>query len=265
MNTITVNFQNHDPIHIQLEQSTTADLFKDLMARNLARDKPIWRDPMRYTLEYFRELCVEIKEKLGWEWNMDNFNLESTVDFHKDIERFLDKEQSFKKIPGELQNLLHEAHYCIHNLQYTNKDNPRGAFLQFEWFNDDYVDLPTDKEFSTELDLGDIILQNPYVGHPPMQCWQNNDYKNIMRTCAYHDRILPGLKIVTTKKGAPLDIEKYKKWWSDKCPDFVAQEGMERIIKYTGFPVIGKVNNIEHLREIVNEKTLALEGITIND
>jgi hypothetical protein len=157
---------------------------------------------------------------------------------------------------------LHEAHYCIHNIQYTNNKNPRGAFLQFEWFNDDYVDLPLDKEFSHQVDVGDIVLQNPYVGHPPIQCFCDDDYKNISRTCAYHDRILPGLKIVT-KNGIGFSIEKYKKWWNDNCKEFVAKEGMDQILKYTGFPVIGKVNNIEHLKTIINEKSLALEGIKI--
>mgnify|MGYP003116124053 FL=1 len=263
MKQIIINFQTHGPIHIQLEESRTAELFAGLLQKNLSREKPIWRDPMKYTLGYFKTLCMEVKEKLGWDWNMEGFSMESTVHFHKDIEDFLEKEQSFRKIPGELQNLLHEAHYCIHIIQYMNNKNPRGAFLQFEWFNDDYIDLPLDKEFSRQVDVGDIILQNPYVGHPPIQCFCDDDYKNISRTCAYHDRILPGLKIVTYTSNIRFSIEKYKKWWNDNCKEFVAKEGMDQILKYTGFPVIGKVNNIEHLKTIINEKSLALEGITI--
>ncbi len=262
MTKIIVNFHDHGPINIQLEQSQTAELFLKLFTKNLTKEKPVWRDPMRYTMTYFQQLCQEIKDKLGWDWDMKEFSIENTVTFHKDIENFLEKEQSFRKVPGELQNLLHEAHFCIHNIEHMDRENPRGASIQFEWFNDDYIALPEDKKFNHQINVGDIVLQNPYVGHPPIQCWQMNDYKNIARTCAYHDRILPGLKI-NIQKGAKIDIDQYKEWWKNNCNDFVVKEGMEKILKYTGFPVIGKVNNIDYLNDIITEESLTLEDITI--
>ena len=264
MKQIIVNFQTHHPLVINLEDSETAELYLTLLQDNLTRTPPMWRDPMKYDIKYFRELCKEIKEKLGWDWDMTNFTMASTVDFHKDIENFLEKDRSFRNIPGEHQNLLHEAHFCIHTIQHRDDNFPRGSSLQFEWFNDDYVVLPDNKVFEVNPGFGDIILQNPYVGHPPIQCWQNNDYKNITRTCAYHDRILPGLKInLTHNTKYGLNLDKYKGWWTDECADFVAINGMEKIIKYTGFPIIGQVLNKDHLEKIVPDKELKFEGIEI--
>jgi hypothetical protein len=262
---IKAHFQGQDPIVMALEDSRTSELYLRVLERNLESEPPRWRDPMKYDLEYFKILCLEIKDRLGWKWDMENFSTEQTVLFHKDIEDFLEKDQSFKNVPGEYQNLLHEAHYCIHAIQYRDPKLPRGAFLQLEWFNDDHEDLPEDKDFKHYLDFGDVLLQNPYVGHPPLQCWLNNDYRNIDRTCAYHDRIKPGIKInVYRHKGETLDVDKYKKWWVERCSSFTAKEGIDKILRYTGFPVIGKVVNQEQLEKIINIKQLQFERLEIS-
>ncbi len=263
MTQINVNFQNQSPVIIDLQKGDTEDIYIQLLKDNLEKQPPMWRDPLQYDLDYFKQLCQQIKKQLGWAWDLDKWDLESTVQYHKDIEHYLEKDESFKNIPGEQQQLLHEAHFCIHQIQYSDDRLPRGAFLQLEWFNDSYKELPDSKEFKVDLDYGDVILQNPYVGHPPIQCWQNRDNSNIDRTCAFHDRILPGLKIVLTQKPSALDYERYKKWWSEECTDFVNKVGMDKIIKYTGFPVIGEIRDKQHLGDIIKIKGLKFEGITI--
>ena len=267
---INVVFQNQKILELGLEENTTTRSYLQLLDKNLKRGLPMWRDPLKYNLEYFKKLCLEIKDKLKWEWDMDSFTQDKMVVFHKDIEKFLDKEQSFRKIPGEYQNLIHEAHYCIHTIQYREglpnpHLTPRGIFLQLEWFNDDYMTLPEDFEFKLVPNYGDILLQNPYVGHPPLQCYKDDDYKNISRTCAFHDKIKPGINIHLDRSGPldEIDMEKYKKWWMEKCRDFVEKEGMDKIIRYTGIPVIGKVKDLKLLENIVNTEYLKIESIEI--
>ena len=263
MKKILVHFEEHQPLVIGLEDSETANSFHSLLAKNLAQSQPIWRDPLKYDLKYFQELCVQIKNKLGWPWQLEQFDLAKAVTLHKDLENYLEKDKSFRNIPGDQQMLLHEAHYCIHNILHMDASMPRGAFLQFEWFNDDHVQLPEDANFVKHPSYGDIELQNPYVGHPPQQCWQENDYKNIDRTCAFHDIIKPGIKINLVKESSSVDMNAYEKWWKTNCKDFVDKVGWSQILKYTGFPIIGKVKNLDHLSTIEGDKSLIFKSVEL--
>ena len=150
-------------------------------------------------------------------------------------------------------------------MQYGDKQ--RTPFIQIEWFNDDGESLPEGTEFTNELEFGDIVLQNPYVGHPPVQCFQQNDYKNIERTCQFHDIIKPGVKINTFEipvKGYN-DHEKYKLWWHKHCKDFVDRVGWSTIEKYTGWPKVGHVIDKDNLNNIKYEKEIKLLGIKTYD
>jgi hypothetical protein len=265
MSEITVKFKNCPEFDIELYNNTTVNLFLEILKNNLSKELPIFRDPKKYTEEYLGKLIIEVKEKLGWDWLKDQYSIENTVKFHKDIESLLDKEGDFSKIPGDLQNLIHEAHFCIHAIQYLDIERPRGPFLQLEWFNDDYVNLPKNAEFNQCVNFGDLILQNAYVGHPPIQCWQQNDYKNIERTCAFPDRIKPGIKINLCDPAKKFNWDLYESWWRTNCTEFVNRVSFEKIKYYTGFNIIGKVKNTELLKNILNEPLLEVEKVYIHD
>jgi hypothetical protein len=264
MPNIFVHFQNHNPLIVDLEDSETAGLYLEVLRRNLEKEAPIWRDLLKYDLEYFKELCWQVQKTLGWNWDMANFTTSDTVRFHKDIENSLLKENSFDNIPGEHQQLIHEVHHCLHNMEVKDAKYPRGDFLQFEWFNGDYEEMPSDKKFKIGPELGDIILQNPYVGHPPLQCYMFNDYQQIERTCAFQDRIKPALKIgLSNDTHFQFDEDDYKTWWIKKCPGFVDKHGMDTVLRYTGWPVIGKVRDIDYLNQLVKIKELNFESLEI--
>jgi hypothetical protein len=259
---IKINIEHHQPLVISMVESNTSKLYMEILSRNLARGDFVFRDPVKYTPEYFHSLCLRAKEELGWSWIRDDYSLEQTTDMHKNIESTLEKTESFKNIPGNQQNLIHEAHFCIHQMQYSTQG--RTPSIQIEWFNDDYEDLPNDADFRVDLEFGDLILQNPYVGHPPLQCWQQNDYKNIDRTCQFHDVIKPGIKINTTDLAPKLDLDVYKSWWTNKCGEYVQKVGWENILKYTGFPKIGEVIDKDNLRRIVlDSKPLNIKKIEL--
>tara|TARA_R110000803_G_scaffold169041_1_gene232090 strand:+ start:1105 stop:1893 length:789 start_codon:yes stop_codon:yes gene_type:complete len=259
---IKINIEHHQPLVISLVESNTAKLYTEILSKNLARENFVFRDPVNYTPEYFHSLCLRVKEELGWDWIRDDHSIDQTTNMHKNIENTLEKTESFRNIPGDQQNLIHEAHFCIHQMQYSKQG--RTPFIQIEWFNDDYEDLPADAEFTFAPEFGDLILQNPYVGHPPLQCWQQNDYKNIDRTCQFHDIIKPGIKINTTDVKLELDLDMYKSWWINKCSDYVQKVGWENILKYTGFPKIGEVIDKDNLRRIVlDSKPLNIKKIEL--
>lgn len=262
MNHIQIFFKNNDPIIIELIDHAVADKFFKLVKINLQKEKPIFRDHAKYNEAYLKELAVKLKKELQWNWLSKDYCIEDTVAMHKEIENLLEKDHSFKSIPGHLQNLIHEAHFCIHAVQYANKNKPHGDFLQLEWFNDDFVELVEDIKFNTQLSVGDIMLQNPYVGHPPLQCYQQNDFKNILRTCTFHDRIKPGIKINLGILDG-VNLENYKNWWHQKAPDFVNLHGFDKILYYTGFPVVGKVTNLQTLQEVLRTPILELDKVVL--
>lgn len=263
MTQILVHFQHKKPLLVNLENSQTSALYLSLLRRNLSKEDPIWRDLLKYDLNYFKKLAGDVNEALGWNWDLQDLSHSNTTRFHKDIEALLAKEKSFDDIPGEHQQLIHEIHHCLHNIEVRDENHPRGDFLQFEWFNGDYEKMPEDKQFTENPKFGDIILQNPYVGHPPLQCYMFNDYKQIDRTCAFQDRIKPALKIGISEKTHLVDKTQYIKWWNEKCPLFVEKMGMETIMRYTGWPVIGEVEDKEYLRQLVEIKELNFEGLEI--
>lgn len=259
---IKIYIEHHQPLVISLVESNTAKLYTEILSRNLARGDFVFRDPVKYTPEYFHSLCLRAKEELGWSWVRDEYSLEQTTDMHKNIESTLEKTESFRNIPGDQQNLIHEAHFCIHQMQYSKRG--RIPFMQIEWFNDDHEDLPADADFTFNLEFGDLILQNPYVGHPPIQCWQQNDYKNISRTCQFHDIVKPGIKIVTTPTYTGFDLQKYKEWWFEKCREYVDSVGWDSIEHYTGFPKIGQVIDKDNLHKVVKDsKPLNIKKIEL--
>ena len=258
---IQISIDKHQPLVIDLFENAVTEAYIKVLKRNLSNNDFVFRDPVKYTPNYFQELCNQVKDQLDWDWVKDEYSIEQTTAMHKFIESTLDKTESFKNIPGHLQNLIHEAHFCIHQIQHGN--TTRVPCIQIEWFNDDYEVLPPEADF-TEPDFGDVILQNPYVGHPPIQCYEQNDYQNISRTCQFPDIVKPGIKINTQGKVDSPDPEEYKAWWFEKCGSYVDQVGWEKIEYYTGFTTIGRVLDKNNLRSIVTDnKPLNIKKIEL--
>lgn len=265
MSKIEIKFSKHKPVIIEVMENETSRLFNQVLQRNIVNNDQVWRDPLKYTKEYFQTLCKDVAVQLGWNWIKDEYSIEQTTKMHKKIEQTLEKSESFRTIPGHLQNLIHEAHFCIHQMQYSKQD--RSPFIQIEWFNDDYEPIPEDAVFTTDVGFGDVILQNPYVGHPPIQCYQQNDFSDIARTCQFHDIIKPGVKIQTNEKNNKdtWDYDQYRSWWMTNCQDYVEKVGWETIDHYTGWPKIGKVLDLDNLLNIKYEKEITLIGLEVYD
>ena len=83
-----------------------------------------------------------------------------------------------------------------------------------------------------------------------------------MRTCTFHDRIKPGIKINLFQL-VDIDLEKYKNWWHENGLEFVNLHGFKKILSYTGFPVVGKVTNLQTLQEVLKTPILELDKIVL--
>lgn len=261
---IKVLFDGAPELDIDIKDTKSGKLFLNLFEDNLKRSFPVFRDPAKYTPHYLKELSLQIRDVLGWHWMDDDYSTQQTVAFHKHLETILEKESSFAKVPKKFHELLHETHFCIHAVQFKKAQWPHGTDIQIEWFNNDYADLPEDAEFKVQPEFGDVFMQNPYVGHGPFMCWLQNDYKNISRTCAFHDRVKPGMRInLTPNDELPFDWEKYESWWNENCKKFLDQHGFGKIKKYTGAPLLGKVKNLDVLSEIIKINVLNLREVKV--
>ena len=253
---ILINYKNFPSLEIELDSSSIKDQYKTLV-RKCSSQRPISRDPRRYTEEYFRTLCEQAKEKLGWAWVYESYPLLVTTLLHKDIENFLSK--GFENIPEEHDDLLHELHYGLHALQ-SNHD--RGNWIQVEWFNDQGFAIPDDFEFSTQLEFGDVKLQNPYVGHDPAFVYFQKDHTNIKQTCRFHDLARPGINVMIKDYSVKVDRH-YREWFSTQAPDWVAEQGWDKILRYTGWPKVGRVKNLNVLEQIADSDQFEIESVVV--
>lgn len=253
---ILVKYKDFPSLEIQLDQSPIRDPYKNLV-RSCCNYLPISRDPKRYTEEYFRTLCEQAKQKLGWDWVVESYPLSVTTLLHKDIEIFLSN--GFTNIPEDYDNLLHELHYGLHALQ---SHHDRGNWIQVEWFNDAGFSMPDDFAFSTHLQFGDVKLQNAYVGHDPAFVYLQQDHTNIKQTCRFHDYIRPGINIMIKDYRVKVD-HRYQEWFLKQAPDWVSEHGWDKILRYTGWPKVGRVKNLDVLEQIADSDQFEIESVSI--
>jgi len=255
-NNIVVKFKDQPELYIKLDDNLTAFVWLELFEKNYQQEFPIFRDQKKYTLEYLNQLALQAKTKLDWDCETNIKSIEDTVRLHKNLETML--ANGFNSIPAEYDNLIHELHFCLHKAEYIDiksQTNNR-HWLQIEWFNNDGVPLDLTFKHIRKLEFGDIRLQNPYVGHIPWQVYEQNDYENIFQTCKFHDFVRPGLYIHTGSPMPNINLDEYMAWWQNNAPEFVAYHGLDKILHYTGHPVIGQVTNLDALKTVVNSNDI---------
>ena len=257
---INVNFARCPTIKISVDPTDIGIQYFNLVKENYNREQPIYRDINKYTFDYLKSLAVEASEVLGWDWIVDNYTIENKAIFHKDIELLLGN-TGFDQIPHEYDNLLHELHYGLH-VYKLDKNQKRGGWLQIEWYNDDGFELDYSFEFQPELKFGDIKLQNPFVGHGPLQMYYEQDFINISQTCKFQTFVKPGINISTDRFEKITFKDKIIELFQLHDPDFVELHGVEKIKHYTGYPVIGRVINLNDLYACLKTHILELDSLT---
>ena len=258
-NDVVVKFKNQPELHIQLDDNPTASAWLELFKKNYQREFPIFRDQKKYTLAYLNELANRAKIQLGWKDTIEIKTINDTVQLHKNLEKTL--ANGFENISADNDELIHELHFCLHKSEYIDISNNTHfrQFLQIEWFNNDGIELDINFQHLMYCEFGHIRLQNPYVGHIPLQVYDQNDFSNIMQTCKFHDFIRPGLYIHTAHRPIhehEFNKEQYINWWMTYAKEFVDLHGMDKILHYTGQPVIGRVLNLDDLETVVNSNNI---------
>ena len=253
-----VIFKYLPPLILNIADTTLGQQYKELVKKNYENEFPIFRDRAKYTIEYMLQLAREAKKKLGWDWSFDHYDIGITALLHKDIERLVGN--GFSSIPAELDNLIHELHYCLHVVQ-DPKHKKRDGWLQIEWYNDSGFNLTGTDIFSHTMKFGDLRLQNPYVGHGPLQIFLEKDFTNIPQTCKFHNFVKPGINISLQDFNFPVNTDLILSQFKTHAPEFVEQHTEKTIKNYIGYPIIGNVSNLEDLHKVVNAPLLELERI----
>lgn len=255
-NDIVVKFKDQPELYIKLDDNSTVSAWLELFKKNYQQEFPLFRDQKKYTLEYLNQLAVQAKNELGWDCETDIKSMKDTVLLHKNLETTLAKGFSF--IPEKYDKLIHELHFCLHKAEYIDFTtySYNRYWLQIEWFNNDGFPLDPTFKHTHKLEFGSIRLQNPYVGHIPWQVYIQNDYENIFQTCKFHDFVRPGLYIHTGGTQLDINLDEYLTWWNTYAPEFIAYHGIDKILHYTGHPVIGHVINLNDLETIVNSNDI---------
>ena len=124
-----VIFKDLPPLILNIADTTLGQQYKELVKKNYENEFPIFRDRAKYTIEYMLQLAREAKKKLGWDWSFDHYDIGITALLHKDIEQLVGN--GFGSVPAEIDNLLHELHYCLHVVQ-DPKHKKRDGWLQIE-------------------------------------------------------------------------------------------------------------------------------------
>ena len=262
-NNLLIYFKNLPPLQAEIEQSITGNNYYSILKENYNIQMPIFRDPAKYTGDYMTSLVEQANHKLGWKWEYTPGNHEVAARLHKDIETLLEK--GFDSIPADCDELVHEIHQCLHSLN-EGKDALviRQDWLQIEWYNDNIVPIGDSFEFQDSMEFGDLKLQYPFVGAGPLQIYMEKDYEKISQTCKFQTVIRPGINIVIDKFDKFIEHKKLLEDIKQHDDNFYNLHGPEKILRYTGYPVIGKVTNLDTLAYIVKQPTLEFEKLEFN-
>lgn len=256
-------FKDLPVLTAELEDSVTGKNYYNLLYKNYNSQMPILRDPAKYTVEYMSSLVKQANHKLGWNWDYKAGDHEVAARLHKDIEVLLEK--GFDSIPADCDELVHEIHQCLHLLnEGRNHSVLRQDWLQIEWYNDNTIPIDDSFKFQDSTTFGDIKLQYPFVGASPLQLYIEKDYQKISQTCKFHSVIRPGINIVINNFKKFTEHQKLLDDIKKNDDTFYHLHGPEKILRYTGYPVIGKVTNLDDLMYIVKQPILEFEKIEFN-
>jgi hypothetical protein len=257
---IDLKFVNQPTLQLLINDDDVGYRYFNLVKENYSIQPPIFRDHLKYTVEYMHSLAKEAQEKLGWNWDADVYTITNTALLHKNIEELVGV-GGFDNVPAEYDNLLHELHYCLHLIQDNKEHKTRSGWLQIEWYNDAGFPLDDNYKFSRELKFGDIKLQNPWVGHGPLQIYLEQDFTKISQTCKFHNFVKPGINLVIgdfVEFTAVEDLlDEFKKF--DR--EFVDLHGIEKIKHYIGYPVVGRVLNLDEFVTVISAPLLEFENL----
>lgn len=262
MTTMEIKFKNFKSLALTFDNNSSVDTWKKLFLNDLKTGLPIYRDAKKYTPEFLNGVYKDLCDGLGWE-RLELNSLENTVLAHKNLEVFLEK--GFEHVPEEWDQHLHDFHYGLHLQENLNfKPCESRPNIQLEWFNDVSEPLGDDFKHTLTTGFGDIHMLYPHVGSSPTKLFLQNDHHDAEQTCRFHDVIKSGFTILT--KGSEAHEENsmngYKQWWITNAPEFVEKHGMEKLLHYAGYPVMGKVRNLDVLEEIAEtNEILELEDI----
>ena len=263
MSIIYVKFKHYPALELVVNDTPLGDRFKQLIKDNLQNSLPVYRDRVKYSVEYMFELAHQAKEAFNWDWEIPKYDLAHTTILHKDLERLLGT-TGFEHVPEQYDHLLMEMHYCLHIVQDPENINTRKGAFQLEWFNDTGFELDESFTFGTVKTFGDVEFLNPFVGHGPVQIFHENDYTNIPQTCKFHNFIKAGIVISTYDH--TIDRSGILDYFKHHAPEFVEQHGQDKIMHYTGFPKIGRVTNLDDFQALLDCPTvIELESIEFND
>jgi len=256
-------FKDLPALTVELEDSVTGKNYYNLLYKNYNNQMPIFRDPAKYTIEYMSDLVKEANYKLGWDWDYTPGDHEVASRLHKDIEVLLEK--GFDSIPADCDELVHEIHQCLHLLnEGRNHLVTRQDWLQIEWYNNNTIPIDDFFKFQDSTTIGDIKLQYPFVGASPLQLYLEKDYQKISQTCKFHSVIRPGINIVINNFKKFTEHQKLLDDIKKNDNNFYHLHGPEKILRYTGYPVIGKVTNLDDLMYIVKQPILEFEKLEFN-
>jgi hypothetical protein len=259
MFTFKVKFKDLPPLKCIIDNTDLGRKYYELVKQQWHDDQhAIFRDPQRYTFDYFTDLAHQAHRELGWDWIKPKYDLPTTTLLHKDIEQYLS--QGYEHIPEEHDELLHEIHFALHAIESGSR---RNSWLQIEWYNDRGFSIPCEQyPAKLNLEFGDLRLQNPYVGHHPLYLYQQRDSTNIMQTCKFHDFAKPGINVVINKNSyRPFDWDHYMTWFNKHSPQFLQLHGEQKLRQYTGHPVIGKIENLNDLETVLKTSVLEFESL----
>lgn len=260
---IDVKFKNYNKLVLNISDTPLGKKYFKLVKQNYNSSFPVFRDRTKYNIDYMLKLAKEAKNKLGWNWEFESYNIEITALLHKNIEELVGT--NFDSVPAELDNLIHELHYCLHIIQDGRTTVPcRDGWIQIEWYNDNGFTLEETNIFSNKLKFGDIRLQNPFVGHGPLQIYLEKDFTKISQTCKFHNFVKPGV-IISISDFNEVDPKLIIDAFVKHAPEFVKLHSKEKILSYIGHPIIGHVENLNDLHIIANAPYLELESMEFNE
>jgi len=255
---ITVKFHNQPNIEIIVDNTETGRLYFDLCKQQNSYQTAFYRDTFEYTPEYMLQLAYRARDAFGWNWFLDSYNISKTTILHKDLENLISN-LSFDQIPEEFDSLLYDLHHCLHAIQFGKINKGRTDNFQIEWLTDRSMPLPSSFEFKEHSNFGDLILINPYVGHNPLQIYQENDFTSLNTTCRFHDIIKPAIVLTT---GHTITKDAILKNFAKHNPEFVRLHGEDKIKYYSGSAVVGRVIDIKTFKKIKNHNgALVLDQI----